>query len=84
MWMADTSAAYIIGIVSITVGLIGTLLLTVVDPIMQTLFDSGLWSADTPEFSNLLVWQQDIWTYWAAFILFGIMIYVWIRTRQPV
>ena len=81
--MARTSAAFVLTILAVLAGLVGTLLLTVTDPVMQALFGSQLWVADTAMGSDLLTWQMNVWTYWPAFILFGIMILVWVETRQP-
>lgn len=81
--MARTSAAWVLGIVSVLAGLVGALLLTVLDPVAQALFDSGLWTADTSTGANILTWGRDVWTFWPAFILLGIMVLVWVETRQP-
>lgn len=81
--MVGSSAAWKLAIVAPLTGLVGSLLLTVVDPVMQAWFDSGIWTADTTTGSNLLTWAQDSWTYWAVAILLGIMVMVWVETRQP-
>lgn len=80
--MAKTSAAWTIAILAVVAGLIGSLLLTVTDPVAQALFDSAMWSSDTTFGSDALSWQKDAWNYWPAFILFGIMLMVWVETRQ--
>lgn len=77
------SAAYVLAIVALTAGLIGALILTVMDPIAQHLFASSLYDSSTSYGTDALSWQQDAWTYWPAFILFGIMLLVWIVTRRP-
>lgn len=82
--MARTSAAWALAIVAVVTGLVGSLLLTVMDPVMQAWFGSAMWSADTTTGSNILTWAHDTWTYWAVFILLGIMVMVWIETRQAV
>lgn len=81
--MARTSAAWVLGIVAIMTGLVGALLLTVIDPVMQAVFASSLWTADTTTGQNILTWTRDVWTYWPVFILLGILDLVWIETRQP-
>lgn len=81
--MPGTSAAWVLGIVSVVTGLVGSILLTVLDPILQAFFASPSWSSSTSYGSNLLGWFQDAWTLWPAMILFGIMLLVWVETRQP-
>lgn len=78
------SAAWTLAIVAVLVtAIVGPLLLTMLDPVMQALFASSLWDCSTSYCTNALSWQKSAWTYWAAMILFGVMVLVWIRTRQP-
>lgn len=77
------SAAWVLAIVAVLVFIIGALLLTVIDPVMQTLFDSSLWSSSTPYGTDALNWMQDLWAFFPVAILITILLLVWIRTRQP-
>lgn len=77
------SATYVVAIVALVAGLTGSLLLTVLDPVMQALFDSSLFTSSTKYGQDYLRWSQDAWTYWAALILVGILFMVWITTRRP-
>lgn len=81
--MPGTSAAWVLGIMSVLTGVIGSLLLTVIDPVLQAFFAAPTWTSSTTFGSNLLGWLTDAWALWPALILFGIMILVWIGTRQP-
>lgn len=81
--MATGSAAWVLGILAVATGLIGSLLLTVLDPVMQTLFASPLFEGSTSFSSNALGWLMNSWTYWPVFILLGILVFVWVRTRRP-
>lgn len=77
------SAAWVLAIVAVLTFIIGALMLTVVDPVMQALFDSTLWSSSTQYGTQTLGWVQDLWLYFPVFILITILLLVWIRTRQP-
>lgn len=81
--MPGTSAAWVLGIVSVVTGVIGSLLLTVIDPVIQAFFASPSWTSSTTYGSDLLGWLESSWALWPALILFGIMFLVWIETRQP-
>ena len=77
------SAAFVLVILALVTGLMGTLLLTVTDPVMQHLFASALWESNTEYGQNALQWQQHAWNFWPAFILLGVLTMVWVRTRRP-
>lgn len=81
--MPGSSAAWTLTIIATVTGVMGALLLTVGDPIMQAFFDSPLWASDTTYGSNLLGWFVDAWALIGFVILTGIMFLVWIETRQP-
>lgn len=81
--MVDTSAAWVLGVLVVVAGLVGALLLTVTDPVMQELFASSMWDASTTTGSDTLRWQKTAWTKWPVMILIGLMLTVWIKTRQP-
>lgn len=81
--MARGSAAWALAIVAVATALVGSLLLTVADPVMQALFASATYSSTTTFGSDLLSWQQDAWTFWPVIILLGIMVMVWVETRRP-
>jgi len=78
------SAAWVLAIVAVVTFIIGALLLTAIDPVMQALFDSSLWVSSTADGTNALTWQQDLWAFFPVAILITILLLVWIRTRQPV
>ncbi|TQQ78601.1 hypothetical protein EGH24_13850 [Halonotius terrestris] len=77
------SAAYVITIVAALMFIVGVLVLTVTDPVLQTLFDSALWSSSTQQGSDLLRWQKAVWGFIGTAILIAITLEVWIVTRQP-
>lgn len=77
------SAAWAVVIVSIVAFIVGSLLLTATDPVMQALFDSSLWSASTSDGSNALAWQKRAWMALPAMILVALLVQIWIDTRQP-
>lgn len=77
------SAPYILVIVALVTAIMGALVLTVTDPVMQHLFDSVMWQSDTEYGQDALQWQQHAWNFWPAFILFGILMMVWVDTRRP-
>lgn len=81
--MAKSSAAYIVVIVSIIAFIIGTLLLTATDPVMQALFGSQMWGAETQDGKNLLKWMSRLWAFFSSAILIAIVMEIWIGTRQP-
>lgn len=81
--MADSSAAWVLAIVIPLAGFIGAILFTVLDPFMQYVFGSSLWTSTTSIGTNTLTWAQDVWTYLAVFVLLSFLVTVWVRTRQP-
>jgi len=81
--MVRRSAAWVIGIVIILAVIMGALILTATDPIMQRLFDSTLWSSTSTEGSNALSWQKAAWAFFPTAILLALLIQVWVDTRQP-
>jgi len=81
--MAKGSAAWVLTIVTVLSVIVGALLLTVVDPLMQTLFDSTLWQSSTQAGTNALGWQKSAWTFLPISILLALLIGIWIETRQP-
>lgn len=81
--MAGRSAAYVIAIVSALAFIIGALVLTAVDPVMQALFASPSWSSSTRNGTDLLMWLSNAWAFVPASLLIAITIQIWIDTRQP-
>jgi len=77
------SAAWVVAIVAPLAVFVGAMILTVVDPLMQTLFSSALWSSQTSYGTSALAWQKAVWTFWPVVILVGLLFLVWIETRQP-
>lgn len=80
--MARNSAAWVVGIVAILAFLMGTLILSATDPIMQDLFDSSLWTSSTADGQNALNWQKAAWGFLSTAILIAILFMVLIETRQ--
>lgn len=78
------SAAWVVAIVAILAFITGVLLLTAIDPVIQALFDSPQWTADTADGQNALDWAVRAWAALPASILVAILIQIWIDTRQPV
>lgn len=81
--MARGSAAWVVAIVSLLALIVGAFLLTVIDPIQQTLMGSALWDSSTAYGTDALRWQSLAWKFWPVIILLGIMVVVWTRTRRP-
>lgn len=81
--MARGSAAWVIAILAVTTGVIGALVLTVTDPVAQALFASPNYSSSTTYGSDLLGWLKHGWNYWPVFLLMGIGVTVWVKTRRP-
>ncbi len=81
--MARNSGAYIVAIIAALMFIVGALVLTVIDPVMQALFDSATWSSSTSTGTDLLSWQQTAWRFAAAAMLIAIIMEIWIGTRQP-
>lgn len=76
------SAAWLTAIVATVMFVIGALLLSVVDPVMQTLFDSSLFTAETVIGTTFLGYLTDFWSFLAIAILIAILLTVWIGTRR--
>lgn len=81
--MARGSAAWVLAIVSVVTFFVGALLLTVLDPVMQAVFSSAMWSSSTSYGTDALSWQKDMWLFWPSMILLGILFTIWVKTRQP-
>jgi len=81
--MPRGSAAWIIAIVSALTFVVGAVLLTAVDPVMQAFFSSTIWSASTEDGTNALNWMKAAWAFIGPAILITILLEVWIKTRQP-
>jgi len=77
------SAAWIVAIVASLIFITGTLLFTVLDPTMQAIFGSELWSSSTEQGSNALSWQKSIWLFTPGAVLLTILVEIWLATRQP-
>lgn len=81
--MAVGSAAWVLVVVVVVAIVIGSLLLTVTDPVAQALFDSAMWSSTTTYGTNTMAWVQELWAFMALIILIGLFSLVYIRTRRP-
>lgn len=77
------SAAWITAIVSVLMFLIAAILLTFVDPVLQTLFDSSLFTSSTAPGATTLRRIQNLWGFFPVAILIAITLTVWIKTRRP-
>jgi len=77
------SAAWVLVIVSVLAFIVGAILFTTTDPVIQSLFDSPQWTANTADGQNLLNWLERTWAFLPAAILIMILRMVWIETRQP-
>jgi len=81
--MARNSAAYILVVLVGVAFIVGALVLTTIDPVMQALFGSPAWSSSTETGTDLLSWITAVWSFIGAALLIGMLMEVWIRTRQP-
>lgn len=81
--MARGSAAWILAIAVPLAFFMGALLFTVTDPLMQNVFASSLWTAQTSWGADLLVWQRDIWKFLPVAVLLSLLTTVWVKTRRP-
>lgn len=81
--MPRGSAAYVIAVVAIMSFIIGGLVYASLDPMMQAIFDSELWTSSTTHGKNALEWQKRIWLFAPTFVLVSIVTTIWIETRQP-
>ena len=77
------SAAWILGILVIVGFIMGVLVLSMVDPFVQGLFDSQLWTSDTTEGTNLLNWGHAAWVTLPVIILISLLVTIWVETRNP-
>jgi len=77
------SAPYTLAILLVTALVTGALLLTVTDPVMQALFGSGAYTAETANGKSLLSWMGALWSFVPAAILLMFLIKSWVDTRQP-
>lgn len=80
--MARGSGAYIVGILAVMMFIVGALVLTTLDPVMQSVFASPGWGSSTESGTDLLSWQKSAWSFAATAILIAILMEIWIGTRQ--
>lgn len=76
------SAAYAIPIVLVTAFLVGSLLLTVLDPLWQAFFDSVMWQTNNADIQMLLDSIKALATYTPLMLMFGYLSRSWIWTRR--
>lgn len=76
------SAAWTIPIVLFTAFIVGSLMLTVLDPIWQGVFDSPMYDANGPTMTMLLDALKALATYTSLILLFGYLSRSWIWTRR--
>lgn len=77
------SAAWVLVIVIVLSFIMGTIILTAVDPVVQALFDSNLWQASTVEGKDALSWMSIAWMVFPTMILVALITQIWVDTRQP-
>lgn len=76
------SAAWVIAIVTVVALIVGSLLLTVADPVVQALFSSSMWQSTTSYGTDTLAWGKSLWTYLSLILLLGFLSMVWVHTRR--
>lgn len=76
------SAAWVITIVVVLGFIVGALILTATDPVVQALFGSDLWSASTADGKNALTRMERAWAFFATAILIALLVQIWVDTRQ--
>lgn len=81
--VARGSAAWVIAVLAVVLLLVGAMLLTVLDPVAQSVFASSLWTSSTSAGQMTQSAVENMWTYWSLFILLGLTSLVWIMTRRP-
>lgn len=81
--MAKGSAAFVISILAVVLLIVGAVLLTVLDPVAQTIFGSMLWDTSTSAGGMATGAVQSMWAFWGLIILLGIASLVWVTTRRP-
>ena len=77
------SASFVLVIGSMTAIIVGAIVLTLfVYPIVNAFRGSPAWEMETVAGTRVLTYVGGMWEFWAAIILFGILSWVWVRTRQ--
>jgi len=77
------SAAFQIVVAAFLALIVGAVLSTVVlFPVHNAFTNAAFWSAETVVGSRLLTYVAGIWQFFPAIILFAILAYVWVSTRQ--
>lgn len=76
------SAAFAIPIVLVTAFLVGSLMLTVLDPLWQAFFDSAMWQTNNSSIQMMLDAVKALTTYIGLFLLLGYLSRSWIWTRR--
>lgn len=76
------SAAWVITIVVVLSFIVGSMILTATDPVVQALFGSNLWGASTADGKNALSWMEKAWAFVGTAVLIALLVQVWVDTRQ--
>ena len=77
------SASYTVVIGALTALLVGAMMLTfVVFPVYNSFTASGMWAAETTAGVRVLTYVGGLWKFWPAIILFALVAFIWVRTRQ--
>jgi len=77
------SAAFQIVIAAFMALIIGAMLSTfVLFPVYNAFTNAAFWSAQTAGGTRLLTYVGGVWQMFPALVLFAILTYVWVSTRQ--
>lgn len=77
------SAAWVIAIAAFMALLVGAILGTfVVFPFFNGFTESAIWQATTTDGQRLLTYVEGMWQFSLAVILFAILSFVWVHSRQ--
>jgi len=77
------SSAYTIVLAGLSAVIVGAVLLTfIVYPMTNAFTGSAMWSADTAAGARLLMSIGGIWEFWGGILLFSLLSFIWVRTRQ--
>lgn len=80
--MPKNSAAFIVAILAVMMFIVGALVLTTIDPVMQSVFASPAWGSSTENGTDLLSWQKSAWSFAASAMMIAILMEIWIGTRR--
>jgi len=76
------SAAWVVVVVGAVSIVIGSFLMTVIDPVAQALFGSTMFDSTTTYGNNAYRWVEDAWAFMSTAILLFVAVLVFVRTRR--